>query len=80
MDGTPSIISHVSLGTTISTGPSAFYDKVLAVLGCRRIMEHPGAVAWGRMFPEFWIQTPYDGGKATVGNGVHVGFIAGSRE
>jgi catechol 2,3-dioxygenase-like lactoylglutathione lyase family enzyme len=73
-----SIISHVSIGTDDLERALAFYDKVLATLGCRRIMEHPGAVAYGMRFPEFWVQTPFDGRKATVGNGTHVGFSAAS--
>lgn len=76
----PSIISHVSIGTNDFTRACAFYDRVLPALGCRRILEHPGAVAWGKQFPEFWVQTPIDGAPASVGNGTHVGFIAPSQE
>ena len=43
-------------------------------------MEHPGAVAFGKEFPEFWVQLPHNGKRATVGNGVHVSFMAGSKE
>ena len=42
----PSILSHISLGTNDFERAVAFYDKVLPALGCRRLMEHPGAVAW----------------------------------
>lgn len=77
-DDIPSILSHVSLGTDDLARAAAFYDAVLPVLGIRRVMEHPGAVAYGRAFPEFWIQTPLDGG-ASVGNGTHIGFIAPDR-
>lgn len=73
---TPSILSHVSIGTNDFERAVAFYDHVLPTLGCKRIMQHPGAVAWGKMYPEFWVQTPIDGKRATVGNGTHIGFIA----
>lgn len=43
-------------------------------------MEHPGAVAYGRAFPEFWVQTPFDGRPAGTANGVHFAFLAASRE
>jgi len=76
----PSILSHVSLGTNRFDEAVAFYDKVLPTLGCRRIVEHPGAVAYGKAFPEFWVQRPHDGGDAGVANGVHVAFLAASRE
>ena len=72
----PSILSHISLGSNRFDEAVAFYDQVLATLGCKRILEHPGAVAWGREYPEFWVQRPFDGGTASVGNGTHVGFFA----
>ena len=75
----PSIISHVSVGTNRYAEAKAFYEKVLGVLGCRIIMEHPGAVAFGKRFPEFWVQEPHDGGKAETANGVHFGFIGRSK-
>lgn len=80
MDENPSILSHVSLGTNKFDQAVAFYDRVLATLGCKRIMEHPGAVAYGKQYPEFWVQTPIDGQPATLGNGTHVGFIAPTKE
>lgn len=76
----PSILSHVSIGTNQFDRAVAFYDEVLATLGCRRVMEHPGAVAYGRDFPEFWVQQPIDGQPASLGNGTHFGFIALGRE
>ena len=79
-DEIPSILSHVSIGTNEFERSVAFYDKVLATLGCQRVMEHPGAVAYGKAYPEFWVQTPIDGAPAGVGNGTHFGFIAPSRE
>lgn len=76
---TPSILSHVSIGSNRFEQAVAFYDKVLATLGCKRILAHPGAVAWGREYPEFWVQTPIDGQSASVGNGTHFGFVAPDR-
>ena len=74
-----SALSHVSLGTNDFDRALAFYDRVLTTLGCRRIMSHPGAVAYGRALPEFWVQRPIDGAPAGIGNGTHVGFLARSR-
>ena len=78
-DENPSCISHVSLGTNDFARAKTFYARVLATIGCKVIMEHPGAVAFGKVYPEFWIAAPFDGKLATVGNGVHVGFMAASR-
>ena len=75
-----SIINHVSLGTDNLDAALAFYDAVLPTVGARRLFEHPGAVAYGKQFPEFWVQTPHNGEAATVGNGVHICFHATSRE
>lgn len=79
MSDNPSIISHVSLGTNNFEEAIAFYDKVLATLGCRRTLEHPRAIAYGKQYPEFWVQTPIDGQPAAAGNGTHIGFIASSQ-
>ena len=73
-------ISHVSLGSNNFDKAVAFYDKTLATLEISRILQHPGAVAYGRQFPEFWVQTPIDGQPASVGNGTHYGFFATSKE
>lgn len=75
-----SVLSHVSLGTNDYPTAKVFYDAVLATLQIRCVMDFPGGAGYGRKFPEFWIQAPHDGGKANVGNGVHVAFLANSVE
>jgi catechol 2,3-dioxygenase-like lactoylglutathione lyase family enzyme len=79
-DDNPSLLSHVSLGSNDFARALAFYDRVLPTLGCRRVMQHPGAVAYGKAYPEFWVQTPINGRPASVGNGTHVGFVAPNRQ
>ena len=77
----PSILSHVSIGVNDLDRALAFYDVVLATVDAKRQHEVPGvAVAYGKHFPEFWVQRPLDGGTANPGNGIHFGFIAPSRE
>jgi catechol 2,3-dioxygenase-like lactoylglutathione lyase family enzyme len=75
-DANSSILSHVSIGTNQFAEATAFYDRVLATLGCKRVLAHPGAVAYGRAYPEFWVQTPHNGKPASTGNGSHFGFVA----
>lgn len=75
-----SIISHISIGTNQFDAAVGFYDAVLASLGYRQLEKFPGAAAYGKKFPEFWVQTPIDGNPATVGNGSHIGFIANSKD
>lgn len=74
-------LSHVSIGANDLPRMLAFYDAVLAPLGIVRVaVEDEGAaVAYGRQHPEFWVQRPHDGGAASPGNGVHVGFMAADR-
>jgi catechol 2,3-dioxygenase-like lactoylglutathione lyase family enzyme len=73
-------LSHVSLGTSDFARAKAFYDAVLATLQMKCIAEFPGGGGYGRRFPDFWIQSPHDGGPASAGNGVHVCFFAASRQ
>ncbi len=80
-DQNPGIISHVSLGTNDLERALAFYDKVLATLGIKRVETLDGiGAAYGKLYPEFWIALPANEAPATVGNGVHIGFIAESRD
>ncbi|GAB5469102.1 MAG: VOC family protein [Rhodospirillales bacterium] len=81
MTGAPlSTLSHVSIGVNELDKALAFYDAVLATLGIRQIIEHAGeARAYGRAFPEFWVQGPLDEGQAQPGNGTHIAFMATSK-
>ena len=77
----PSILNHVSIAVSDADRSLPFYDAVLGTIGAKRLMEDPGAVAYGKMFPEFWVHpTPFDGGKAEIANGVHFSFFASSIE
>lgn len=78
----PSVISHVSVGTADYKRAQVFYDQVLATLDIQRVFdadEHK-AVAYGRQFPEFWVQEPFDGKPPSVGNGYHVAFLASGQQ
>jgi len=77
---TTSIVSHISIGTNNFDRAVEFYDKVLSTLGCEQVMSYPGAVAYGKGLPEFWVQTPINGEPATIGNGSHIGFIATTKQ
>ena len=73
-------LSHVSLGTNDYARAKAFYDAVLGTLQLQCLMQAEGGAGYGRRFPEFWIQQPYDRQAAAVGNGTHVCFNASSIE
>ena len=73
-------VSHVSLGTNDYPRAKAFYDQVLAAIGVQCLMDFDGGAGYGRKFPEFWIQKPHDGGRASCGNRVHVCFFAATQD
>ena len=79
-DDIPSIVHHVSLGTNDFDRAAAFYERVMPTIGARKVLSFPSAVAYGKQFPEFWVQAPVDRGAAGTANGTHVAFIASSRE
>ena len=79
-DDIPSIMNHVSIGTNRFDEAVEFYDVVLTTIGASRQHEIPGvAVAYGKLFPEFWVQRPLDGESASSGNGTHFAFLAPNR-
>jgi catechol 2,3-dioxygenase-like lactoylglutathione lyase family enzyme len=73
------MLSHVSVGTRDLDRATRFYDAALGALGYRRTMSESFGCVLGIEWPEFWVQFP-DEGDAGTGNGVHVAFVAPSRE
>lgn len=74
------MLSHVSLGTNDAVRAAAFYDPVLAVLGLRKHHQRGGSIDYGAATIGFSLEQPTNGEPASVGNGVHVAFIAETRE
>ena len=79
-DENPSIMNHVSIGVSDPSVSHAFYDAVLGTIGEKRVHEDGDTVAYGKMFPEFWVGVPFDGGAPVTANGVHFAFFASSVE
>lgn len=75
----PSIMHHVSIGTNRVEEAIVFYDQVLTTIGAKRILEFPGAVAYGKQYPEFWVHPPHDEKPASIGNGTHFSFFASNK-
>lgn len=73
------MLSHVSLGTNDAARAAAFYDPVLAVLGIRKHAQRDGSIDYTSAAIGFSLEKPTDGKPASVGNGVHIAFIAESR-
>src|SRR4051812_12493825 len=75
------MIGYVTLGTNDLARGAAFYDTLLRELGAGRVMENEQFIAWG--VPGggagLGLTRPYDGQKATVGNGTMVALQAKDR-
>ena len=71
------MIGYVTLGTNDIKRSAAFYDKLLAEIGGKRIMDFETFIVWGNSPTQaaLSITKPFDGNAATVGNGVMVALI-----
>ncbi len=54
------MIDHFGINCSDLAAATAFYDKVLGVLGHRRLMDFGVAIGYGTTHPAFWIST-FDG-------------------
>lgn len=75
------MFSHVTLGTKNLDHVASFYDPLMRRLGLRRIESDAGhgLIGYGdspEATPQFYLITPFDGGAASVGNGVTIAFEA----
>ncbi|MBL6750593.1 MAG: VOC family protein [Nevskia sp.] len=75
------MIAYTTLGTNDMARAGAFYDKLLAELGAKRVMDFDRIVLWGNApkSPMFAVCKPFDGKPATVGNGVMISLGVDSR-
>lgn len=76
------MIGYATLGTNDLKESSAFYDKLLAPLGGKRVLEVPRGVFWGTDLtkPFFGVMTPIDEKEAVFGNGTMIALATPSRE
>lgn len=76
------MIRYITLGTNDLDRAARFYDAVLAPLGVRRLKTLEGEIGYGTDGADpvpFWVNRPFDGKPATVGNGSMPAFTAPSR-
>ena len=61
---------------------AAFYDRLMAELGAKRVMDYETFIAWkqGEGKPGFALAEPFNKMPATVGNGSMVAFEVASPE
>ncbi len=75
------MIDHLSLGVRDLDRAAAFYDPVMATLGCTRFFTRDRMIAWGLGYPSLTVQLPRpeEGENAVAAPGVHVAFQAATR-
>jgi len=75
------MILYVTLGTNDLARARRFYDAVLATLGLHLLASDDTEIGYGP--PDggigFWVNRPFDGNPATVGNGSMPAFDAPDR-
>ena len=76
------MIGYVTLGTNDIESAAKFYDALLSEIGAKRFMEFDRFIAWSVSpeVPGLAITKPFDGNKATVGNGVMIALQVDSPE
>ncbi|MDR3416327.1 MAG: VOC family protein [Nevskia sp.] len=76
------MIGYVTLGTNNLERAAAFYDALLGEMGAKRMMDYPTFIMWATKPGAAGLCAikPHDGKPATVGNGVMVALMAGSKE
>jgi len=74
------MVGYVTLGTNNLKRAAEFYDALTKEFGVSRMMESEKFIAWGKPGPGAGIglTTPFDGQRATVGNGVMVALECSS--
>ncbi|MGQ0698335.1 MAG: VOC family protein [Panacagrimonas sp.] len=75
------MIAYVTLGTQDLARAGRFYDALLGELGAKRFMDNERIVVWAAApdAPMLSVCKPFDGGAATVGNGVMVALAAADK-
>tara|TARA_B110001452_G_C15125054_1_gene392102 strand:- start:225 stop:611 length:387 start_codon:yes stop_codon:yes gene_type:complete len=76
------MIGYVTLGTNDLARSTAFFDELFGSIGIGRFIETDSFVAWAPApdKPGVSVTKPFDGEKATVGNGVMVALSMDSPE
>ena len=49
------MIDHISIAVRDLAAGAAFYERVLAPLGLRRLVARPASVGFGKTYPELWL-------------------------
>lgn len=71
------MIDHFGINCADLAAASGFYDRVLGVLGHRRVMDFGMAIGYGSDAPSFWISAqPAEGPASGPNREIHIAFTA----
>ena len=75
------MIGYVTLGANNIETLAKFYDALFSVTGAKRLVETSSFILWGNSMKEagFALAQPFDGNKATNGNGTMIALRAKSK-
>lgn len=74
------MFDHISLGARDLAKARAFYDAALAPLGCVRLSEDETSLGYGAKDVALWILLRETRARDDDGSGLHVCFIAPTRQ
>ncbi len=75
------MFSHVTLGTNDWARAKPFWLAVMEVLGHPVMFEREGGIAFGLPAgPKTFVGSTFDGQPAQPGNGIHIAYLADTRE
>ena len=74
------MIDHVSLSVRDLSASAAFYERLLAPLGYRKLVERPAAIGFGKKYPELWLNARPGMAPAPSNPGAHVALRAASED
>ena len=66
------MIDHVSIEVAELKKATDFYERVLAAIGFKKLIEKPGTVGFGKKYPEFWLNHRPNKQKTPEDTGFHV--------
>jgi catechol 2,3-dioxygenase-like lactoylglutathione lyase family enzyme len=66
------MLDHVSVGVSDLERAATFYEAALAPLGLLRMVTRPASIAFGKSYPEFWINLRVGMARIEPGSGVHI--------
>ena len=74
------MIDHVSVAVRDMAASAAFYDAVLGPMGYARIIDAPQAVAYGKRYPELWLNLRQNMPDVPADTGCHICLRARSED